>query len=325
MNKLLIMSAVLGSIAAANADSYQLQIRHSEARDVLNEMLQDSQFNSADPEDDSKLVRLLDSYRLATVPNNLGNLTLSQAPYVGFVVQKELIEGSDKDKLDANGKPKPCVATGDCGWKDEYQSQYKVQWDQLVNKDSYEDWFDLVMSAASSGQLPSQLSQINELGSCLIKKVEQASEQTGCKLDNSENSPHSRPSVFRLAWMKYTCFASWVTPPCEARQEIFNYAKPLLIDAKKPITTPDGKHYVNLMDEFFPQIFPSQFRTSILGGINHIQGTISNFVSTKFGTKPDGVQDYWDAPIVDVENTQNSSTGSFRIRVGLVDGYACGL
>ena len=255
-------------------------------REVVLEMTKDSGV-SAD-----QLAQGVLSYRTQKIS---GLPLIEESPYVGFVVEEEIVKK----------------------WDSQYQTQYKAQYQQHVFKDSYEDWFDMLMSAEAAGELPAALSQVSEIGSCLAKKVEDASESSGCKLDNSDTVPADKPSVADLAWMKYTCFASFVTKPCEARQKIFNYAKPFLIQAKKPVLDASGKvKYVNLMDEYFPEIFPRVFRSQITGAVDRIQGSIQDFVSAKFGTT--SYAPLWkQAPLVDIEDASNRHTGIQEFAQGL--------
>src|SRR6185437_13394726 len=235
------------SSSIAHADDSGVASSHSVNRQTFLEMLKDPEMDS---QGQDALLQMLQSYRQDPVS---GGLSISQGPFVGYIIQNEVL-------------PK---------WSKLYDENYAEDYDNYVTHGTYEKTFDLLMKGIAGGaKLPDSLqSTADQVGSCLANRIEQTSEDQGCKLDNSDAIP-PKPCLLQLAWMKYTCFIPFITSPCAARQAIYADAKEQLIERKKE----------NLLAKYLPQIFPSLFRSNVLNGAGQIQAGIGDFVSEKFKT-----------------------------------------
>jgi hypothetical protein len=300
------------NVCFAQAQSYDLQISHGDARDTLLEMLKEPSIPA------EKIAQMVRSYRSTPVP---GIPTIQDGPYVGFILQNQIADDSHDPTCKVD-------ATHDCksSWETIRDGQEKSFYDEYVNQLTPSGLYDLLMKAIANNVLPagSLKKTGDQIGSCLAEKIEKGAGEKSCPALDDSSSLGSRPSVLKLAWMKYTCFMPFVTSPCNARHTVYAYAKPMLLENLKPVEdhhkpvmcntplTMESHQCKNILDEYFPQIFPPLLRTLLLSGVNGIRATIAQFASGKFGAEPDLA--FWSgSPLIDLQDPKNYSSDPAKV------------
>ncbi len=292
-------------LASSLAFGYDLRVSVSEAREVLNRILEDARLHpeskgESATERQAFAANLLRSYRKGgslgplSAPFSEGSIEIKTAPFLGVVLNQKM------------GDIYPAA----------YAKSYQENFEKEVKRIHLETLFDEgLISNIVNGTVPAdQKETADQIGLCLAKKIA-AGKSPQCELDESDKI--KSPSIFSKAWVKLTCGHSWLEPSnCKARKVIFNAAKEQLMAARR-----DPKVLEQVGREFSKK-FPPLFR---VGFLDEIAGRIAGFpalVSQKFKGEEDPI---WSdhTPLIELDPTSfgklslKEYTSSVRADMGL--------
>ncbi|MGK5086582.1 hypothetical protein WDW86_03420 [Bdellovibrionota bacterium FG-2] len=301
----LVLSLLVSGSLSGGAFAYDLRVSVSEAREVLNHILEDARLHP-EPKGSSEAERrefsanLLRSYRKGGAPGAMsakygeGPIEIKTAPFLGVVLNQKM--------------PEIYPAA--------YAKAYKENFEKEVKRIHLETLFDEgLISNIVNGTVPADQKEVaDQIGLCLATKVA-AGKSPQCELDESDRVKN--PSFFAKAWVKLTCGHSWLEPSdCRARKVIFNAAKGQLLAARL-----DPKVQEQVAREFavkFSPLFREGFSEEISGRI----AAFPALVSQKFRGEEDP---FWSdhTPLVELDPTSfgklslKEFTSSVRADMGL--------
>lgn len=294
----LILSILTGapSASAAPKPKYQLQITKNEARDTLNQIVENLRLRKAalgandfNPEDPMlpSLVRLHRAYRFA---GKKALIPIKEAPFLSLVV-------NEKMGLVYEGM---------------YDQLYIEKFDEVVRQLTLETIYDGFLEQILTKRLPKDpeiQKAAKQIGECMAKRALKA-RGGSCPLDLSEKI--DEPGWTSKAWAKTGCSLRIPAPSaCYTRRVIFNTAKSKLIAFRK-----DPK-FRAIVEEEFNKEFPQKFRDEFLLEIGRKIGDFPKLVAGKFaGGLTPRVDELWgaSAPLIETdENDPGSQAAVIRL------------